>query len=779
MPQFLAEFAEILAGTEQDVAPSRAWDKLLPRLCAEAAGSAEWVGGLWIADDDAAHTYTLWSRVASQANVGPTPPCVSVSVANQEPEELQRALRDARAEWVGETAVNWPHLQAYPLVYTPKSLHGAIARPLGIIGIATNRLAADAATQDRVDRAVATAGSWLRLNREARVTRALDDLLGMQDKIDSPESLADILCEFMGKHAHARTYSALYMPDGAGLVRLDSGPGPRREDEQSPLAIFHNGIGPGRRPDGSDGGGDEWVMRFNADGEMISTNWEDCRVTLRDVTGIDVTEHRSSVLIYRIRERRSGRHNLRPAIVTLVLVCQPYFDDPYPSVAGAFSLTHRRIIEHGVNFFCYAYALQLQRHQMAKIQSVVTDVLSVPPDIMDERTDSRDLEQFADLARTALPSVIDAVIVRRHEEKNEFNHRYYDRREDPGVAPPWLDPKQLDRLLQIGNLAFSTNDFFHCYEIGSASIEGTKSWLILYTKKYPLYTVEHHLAKQIVAETAAELNRYLNRPRWSLQLAEVRHNLRSIANSVNGKASKLASLYWPVKRSDAPPEEVYNRLIVQAGFHKVIADMEFSANELLILTENMQTLSGGSDRAKLQVSEVNLLELLKFCIRLFVEETKRRSIKININISEQPNLIYVSADKKWIHILLFNLIENAVKYSRRGGVVEISLWAEAGFWRLRVTNEGKYIPSESMKKIFDPYYRVEAEQGEQMMPGTGLGLYSVKKIVEMHQLPGSRPPGGQMISVVSTIIPERSTSVLQNAKTSFTISIPLTVRGAE
>ena len=92
-----------------------------------------------------------------------------------------------------------------------------------------------------------------------------------------------------------------------------------------------------------------------------------------------------------------------------------------------------------------------------------------------------------------------------------------------------------------------------------------------------------------------------------------------------------------------------------------------------------------------------------------------------------------------------HLIENGVKYNRRGGTVEItctapnkilllrspSLWKLLGWIEVSVVDTGIGIPEDEMDNIFKRYYRVDKSRSE--VAGTGLGLSIVKAIVDAHE----------------------------------------------
>lgn len=94
--------------------------------------------------------------------------------------------------------------------------------------------------------------------------------------------------------------------------------------------------------------------------------------------------------------------------------------------------------------------------------------------------------------------------------------------------------------------------------------------------------------------------------------------------------------------------------------------------------------------------------------------------------------IFIYVDHKQMQHVLHNLISNAIKYTPRGGQVEVVLQKEKEHCHLQIVDTGLGIPEEDVPYIFDRFYRVKNE-AHIAIEGTGLGLSIVKSIVEQHQ----------------------------------------------
>ncbi len=93
--------------------------------------------------------------------------------------------------------------------------------------------------------------------------------------------------------------------------------------------------------------------------------------------------------------------------------------------------------------------------------------------------------------------------------------------------------------------------------------------------------------------------------------------------------------------------------------------------------------------------------------------------------------VYILGDMRLLKRVLDNLFGNAAAYSEAGNQIIVRLWKENEKARLTIENTGAHIPDEAIPKLFEPFYTVDQSRNRQT-GGTGLGLYIVKTILDLH-----------------------------------------------
>lgn len=93
--------------------------------------------------------------------------------------------------------------------------------------------------------------------------------------------------------------------------------------------------------------------------------------------------------------------------------------------------------------------------------------------------------------------------------------------------------------------------------------------------------------------------------------------------------------------------------------------------------------------------------------------------------------ISVLGDMRLLQKAVDNLLGNAAAYSPAGNRIIVKLWRDEDGAKLTIENTGVHIPKEEIPRLFEAFYRVERSRNRQT-GGTGLGLYIVKSILDLH-----------------------------------------------
>lgn len=150
-------------------------------------------------------------------------------------------------------------------------------------------------------------------------------------------------------------------------------------------------------------------------------------------------------------------------------------------------------------------------------------------------------------------------------------------------------------------------------------------------------------------------------------------------------------------------------------------------NRLNTLVSNIlvsSQLEGG--RYRISKEELDLSDLVKTAVNDFRNRFPDRNWQTEI----EPE-IDINGDSLLLQILVNNLIENAIKYSPKEGLITCKLFQKNRTIQFQVVDEGPGIPDEEKKRVFEKFYRIGNET-TRTTKGTGLGLYLCKKIVEDH-----------------------------------------------
>ena len=108
-----------------------------------------------------------------------------------------------------------------------------------------------------------------------------------------------------------------------------------------------------------------------------------------------------------------------------------------------------------------------------------------------------------------------------------------------------------------------------------------------------------------------------------------------------------------------------------------------------------------------------------------VYSAEKKDISVTVDCPED---LHLSHDSKWTAEAIFNLLDNAVKYTPTGGRISVSVEQWEMYIKLNVTDTGKDISESNQASVFRRFYREEEVHDE---PGVGIGLYLAREIITL------------------------------------------------
>ena len=164
---------------------------------------------------------------------------------------------------------------------------------------------------------------------------------------------------------------------------------------------------------------------------------------------------------------------------------------------------------------------------------------------------------------------------------------------------------------------------------------------------------------------------------------------------------------------------------------RILRVMERHSNRLELLVEDLLTLAQlESVNPDLQLGDVDLPSFFRDMIHDW--EKKLTSKQLNIVVDVPLELSPIRVDRTRLQEALYNLLDNAVKYSRKRGEIRLSARQHDSEMELIVSDQGIGIAKEDLPRIFERFYRADKARSPDKVRGTGLGLAIVKHIAQLH-----------------------------------------------
>lgn len=205
-------------------------------------------------------------------------------------------------------------------------------------------------------------------------------------------------------------------------------------------------------------------------------------------------------------------------------------------------------------------------------------------------------------------------------------------------------------------------------------------------------------------------------------VSNVSHDFRSPLTSIKGYVEAMLDGTIPVEMQDK-----YLNIIL------------FETERLNKLTKSLLELNKfGSHGTMLDITDFDINYTIRMTAQTFEGICKEKRISFNLILTGEQ--LYVSADMSKIQQVLYNLIDNALKFSHTDSFITIETTEKNEKIFVSVKDTGIGIPKDSIKKIWERFYKTDLSRGKDKK-GTGLGLSIVKEIIQAH---------GENINCIST-----------------------------
>ena len=238
-------------------------------------------------------------------------------------------------------------------------------------------------------------------------------------------------------------------------------------------------------------------------------------------------------------------------------------------------------------------------------------------------------------------------------------------------------------------------------------------------------------------------------------VSEISNRLRSndqmAVDDLRMRASELAEAYQKLAEQELARREFLTNvahelrtpLMAASGYLQMLQKGAMSGDQL---TAGIDTVSRNVQQIVSLVNDILFLQEMDLVLPDFqpvnmneiahevVEKYMAKAVERDVNLRFAPisNLPPVSGDAKSLERALTALVDNAIKFSPKGGDVNLRLRDRGDMMVIDVEDHGIGIPKENLNRIFDRFYHLD-RQGEDLFGGIGLGLAITRQVIEQHQ----------------------------------------------
>jgi signal transduction histidine kinase len=230
-------------------------------------------------------------------------------------------------------------------------------------------------------------------------------------------------------------------------------------------------------------------------------------------------------------------------------------------------------------------------------------------------------------------------------------------------------------------------------------------------------------------DAVAEIARELGRSVHSARLLETEQRLVSELRELDRYKGELITTISHELKTPLTTIIGHAELLGDLHEHRSVEAIVRNAERLNRLVQNLLDYSRVQDRLAAVRVDIDLLDVCRSAIELVALIADTGEVTLELSDCTQP--VMVSGDPDELSLVVNNLVNNAVKYTRRGGSVRVEVDCPDSWVRLRVIDSGMGISEADQVHLFSAFHRSSNPEALSI-PGTGLGLAISRRIVETH-----------------------------------------------
>lgn len=182
--------------------------------------------------------------------------------------------------------------------------------------------------------------------------------------------------------------------------------------------------------------------------------------------------------------------------------------------------------------------------------------------------------------------------------------------------------------------------------------------------------------------------------------------------------------YTALLDSDTGPLNQEQKEIAQKGLASI-------SNTIDLINDLLNVAHVEEGKMEFDIKKQSIIPIAKKAVEgiKFVAEEKK--IALFVNIPDETGFPNVNIDAEKMSLVFANLLDNAIKYTPKGGRIDFSIGQDQGVIKIAIQDSGIGIPKSQKNRLFSKFFRADNAISVQT-DGTGLGLYMVKKIIDRH-----------------------------------------------